>query len=329
MARLNINEIARMAGVSRATVSRYLNDGYVSEAKRKAIRKVVEETGYVPSAQAQTLRTGRTRFIGVIIPKISSESVGRMVAGISAVLNECGYNVLLAGTDNDVEQEIGFLRSLSERHVDGIILIGTIFTEGHRRAIADLKIPLVVLGQSVDGVSCVRMDDGGSMRALVDHVLESSSNPAYIGVTEDDLAAGRERTEAFCDVARAHGFGDAQQRVQVSDFTMEGGREAAQRVLDERPDVDAIICATDSIAAGAMGVLRERGLRIPEDVQVSGMGDSTLSRVLHPQLTTAHLFYRTSGSVAAELLVHLLDEGDAEVVERRMDYELVLRDSTR
>ncbi|MCH3943892.1 MAG: LacI family transcriptional regulator [Atopobiaceae bacterium] len=78
---MNINEIARMAGVSRATVSRYLNDGYVSEEKRAAIRKVVERTGYVPSSQAQTLRTGKTKLVGVILPKINSESVGRMMAG--------------------------------------------------------------------------------------------------------------------------------------------------------------------------------------------------------------------------------------------------------
>ena len=93
---MNIAEIAKMAGVSKAAVSRYLNNGYISEEKREAIRKVVEETGYRPSVQAQTLRTRKTRMIGVIVPKISSTSVARVVEGILSTLNERGYQMLLA-----------------------------------------------------------------------------------------------------------------------------------------------------------------------------------------------------------------------------------------
>ena len=92
---MTINEIARMAGVSRATVSRYLNSGYVSAEKSERIRRVIEETGYRPSAQAQILRTKKTRLIGVVIPKINSDSISRMVAGISGVLSRSGYELLL------------------------------------------------------------------------------------------------------------------------------------------------------------------------------------------------------------------------------------------
>ena len=102
---MNINEIARLAGVSRATVSRYLNDGYVSDEKKAVIRKVIEETGYQPSSQAQMLRTKKTKLVGVIIPKINSDTVGRMVAGISDVLNRSGYQLLLANTDNNIEED--------------------------------------------------------------------------------------------------------------------------------------------------------------------------------------------------------------------------------
>ena len=96
---MTINEIAQMANVSRATVSRYLNDGYVSEERRKRIARVIEQTGYVPSQQARTLRTGKTQFVGVIIPKISSESIAREVAGITSVLGASGYSTVLANTD--------------------------------------------------------------------------------------------------------------------------------------------------------------------------------------------------------------------------------------
>ena len=106
---MTIAEIASRAGVSKAAVSRYLNNGYVSSEKREAIRRVIEETGYVPSQQAQTLRTGKSRMVGVIVPRIDSESISRVVAGISRVLEEQGYRLLLANTDNRVEKELEYL----------------------------------------------------------------------------------------------------------------------------------------------------------------------------------------------------------------------------
>ena len=101
---MNINEIARLAGVSRATVSRYLNNGYVSSEKKEVIRKVIQETGYQPSSQAQTLRTKKTSLIGVILPKINSDTISREVAGISDILTRRGYQLILANTNNDVEE---------------------------------------------------------------------------------------------------------------------------------------------------------------------------------------------------------------------------------
>ena len=122
---MDINDIARRAGVSRATVSRYLNDGYVSQEKRQLISSIIEETGYVPSQNAQQLRTGKTRLVGVIIPKINSQSVSRMVAGITDTLAQSNYHVVLANTNNDERLEVDYLNLFCGRHhVDGVILIG-------------------------------------------------------------------------------------------------------------------------------------------------------------------------------------------------------------
>ena len=101
---MNINEIARLAGVSRATVSRYLNNGYVSEEKKAVIHRVIEETGYQPSSQAQMLRTKKTRLVGVILPKINSNTISREAAGISDILTKKGYQIILANTNNDIER---------------------------------------------------------------------------------------------------------------------------------------------------------------------------------------------------------------------------------
>lgn len=128
---MTIKEIAQLAGVSSAAVSRYLNGGYVSEEKKEQIRKVIEETGYQPSAQARMLRTKKASLVGVVVPKINSESISRITAGIESVLAERGYQMLLAGTDNTPAKEVEYLRLFENYPMDGIILVGTMFTAGH------------------------------------------------------------------------------------------------------------------------------------------------------------------------------------------------------
>ena len=130
---MTIKEIARLAGVSSAAVSRYLNGGYVSGEKKEQIRKVIEETGYQPSAQARILRTKKACLVGVVVPKINSESISRVTAGIEQVLSRRGYQMLLASTDNDPRKEITYLKLFESYPVDGIILIGTVITVRGRR----------------------------------------------------------------------------------------------------------------------------------------------------------------------------------------------------
>ena len=327
---MTINEIAQMANVSRATVSRYLNDGYVSEEKRRRIAKVIEKTGYVPSPQARTLRTGKTKFVGVVIPKISSESVGCEVAGISSVLGASDYRVLLANTDNDETAEVAYLRAFREEsQVDGIILIGTIITDAHRRAIQDLQVPVVVLGQQVSGVSCVYFNDYDSVYDLTLCCMQGHSHPAYIGVTKRDYAAGFLREKAFCDVLSEAGEDPSSAIVERGGFTVETGTAGAKKILDKHPETDALVCATDTIAAGALSELHARGLRVPDDVSITGLGGSTIARVVTPKLTTVHYFYRTSGVEAARMLVEAMEQGNAVSRETKMGYQVVLGDSTK
>lgn len=139
---MTIKEIAQMAGVSSAAVSRYLNGGYVSEQKKEQIRKVIEKTGYQPSTQARILRTGRAHLVGVVAPKINSESISRITAGIEQVLSARGYQMLLASTDNQPKNELIYLRIFESYPVDGIVLIGIIFisvNSADRPFLADRK----------------------------------------------------------------------------------------------------------------------------------------------------------------------------------------------
>ena len=188
---MTISEIALRAGVSKAAVSRYLNNGYVSSEKREAIRRVIEETGYVPSQQAQTLRTGKSRMVGVVVPRIDSESISRVVAGISKVLEAQGYRLLPAHTDNNIQKELEYLEVFRSGNVDGVILVATILSAAHKQALGALGVPAVLAGQRMEGMSCVYHDDKGAARAVTELLLQGGRRRiGYIGVTPRDKAAG-------------------------------------------------------------------------------------------------------------------------------------------
>lgn len=330
MAEININKIAELSGVSRATVSRYLNDGYVSQEKRARIRRAIEKTGYVPSRQARTLRTGKTQTVAAVIPKINSASVSRMVAGITDVLNEAGYQLILANANNDPEREVSFLRYFSERgKVDGIILMASVFTPGHKAVLERIPVPVVLLDQVLPGQSCVYQDDRGAAAALSEEVLKTSRRPAYIAVRDDDVAAGKNRREGFLMACAKSGVRLPDECIVVSDFTVDGGYTATERLLEREPRPDAVVCATDAIAFGALTCLREHGLRVPGDVAVAGMGDNEFSQVVTPRLTSVHYHYKTSGSEAARMLLGMMTAGDSIAREMKMGFEVVVRDSTR
>lgn len=327
---MNINEIAKLAGVSRATVSRYLNQGYVSSEKKERIRQVIEKTGYRPLSSAQTLRSKKTNFIGVIIPKINSDSIGRMVSGISSVLSRAGYQILLACTENDEGQELKFLTLFKENHVDGIILLGTIFTAEHKKALKNLAVPVVILSQYLNGYSCVYYDDYHAARNLAEYLAKTGKQFGYLGVTQRDQAVGQERLRGVKDGLL---FGNrllAQENIRECRFVMESGYEQAQELMEASPDVDTIICATDTIAAGALQYLKAAGKKVPGEVQIAGIGDSSLSRVTEPALTTVHLYFEEAGTQAAQLLVELIQKGaDAVRKEVKLDSRLIIQKSTR
>ena len=327
---MNINEIARLAGVSRATVSRYLNQGYVSEEKKARIRQVIEETGYRPLSSAQTLRSKKTNFVGVIIPKINSDSISRMVSGISSALSREGYQILLACTDNQEKEELRFLTLFRENHVDGIILLGTIFTAEHRKALKNLSVPIVILSQYLKGYSCVYHDDYQAARNLAEYLARSGRRFGYLGVTQQDEAVGRERLRGVLDAAAAAGAILPKENILECRFQMESGFLQAKELLQRDPDLDTIICATDTIAVGALQYIKSAGKRVPDDIQIAGIGDSTLTRVTEPLLTTVHLHFEEAGTQAARLLVELIQNGkDAVHKEVKLDSRLIVQDSTR
>ncbi len=325
---MTIAEIAKLAGVSKACVSRYLNHGYVSEEKKRQIQKVIDETGYVPSRQAQILRTGKSKLIGVILPKINSESIGGMTAGISSALNAKGFGILLANTENNIENELRYLELFQQGQVEGVIFLATMLTARHREMIQNYPIPIVVLSQQVDYLSCVYNNDHDAAREITRLLLDTGRRHiGYIGVTQRDRAVGAARRAGFLEALRERELTIPDEQMIVTGFSLEDGNAAAQQLFERAPQVDAVFCATDSIAVGAMQYIKGTGRRIPEDVAIVGIGHSRMTEIVSPRLTTVHLFYETGGSEAAHMLLQILESGIDMKKQLMLGYEIVQQQS--
>ena len=195
---MTISDIAKMAGVSSAAVSRYLNGGPLSEQKRAVIHEVVEKTGYRPDTAAQTLRTGKVNQVGVIAPSIGSQSVGQITAGIASELDAKSYLMLLGNTELDAQRE------LQRNHVAGIILLGSYYTPQLAQALKNCRVPVVVTGQRFQDVACVYNDDRTAARELAQRMLDHGRKRiVYIGGTERDDATGVQRREGVQDALNA------------------------------------------------------------------------------------------------------------------------------
>lgn len=325
---MTISEIAKLAEVSPAAVSRYLNGGYISEEKKERIRQVIQETGYVPLAQARTMRTGKTGMIGVVLPKIDSESISRIVAGISEVLSEAGYEILLANTFNDAEQELKYLRIFARNRVDGILFIGTMMNREHEKLLKNLQVPVVLLGQQESYISCVYHDDYHAARELGLVLAEGvHRRVGFLGVSLKDKAVGEARYRGFCDAMEEAGLKVEERRIIRGAFTMEAGYEGAKQLLEHAPDTDAIFCVTDTIAVGAMKYLQEQGRSIPEDISLIGNGHTRLSQVVRPLLTTVHYHYKTEGREGARILLEKLKNPEMPDKRLMLGYQIVRQES--
>ena len=326
---MNISEFAEYAGVSKSAVSRYFNNGYLSDDKREKIEKAIEETGYSPSISAQAIKTRVTKLVGVIIPKLSSESCARITEGISQVLYEHGYQILLVNTANDCNKEIEYLDLFRQNRVDGVIFLATVFTDVHRSLLKKMHIPVVITGQEYKGFSCVCHDDFGAAYALTEFMLHKGAvRPAYIGVTDDDKAAGEARHKGFLKALADNDISLDKHNSVTAEFNIDSGYSCAKKIFSGREHPDCIFCATDNIAAGAILYCRENGIKIPEDVMICGVGDSKIGAITAVPLTSARLHYKTAGIEAAQMLLNSIGRASNVPKIMKLDYEIVEREST-
>ncbi|WP_026583133.1 LacI family DNA-binding transcriptional regulator [Bacillus sp. J33] len=298
-----IKDIAELAGVAKSTVSRYLNGGNVSEKTKEKIRKVIEETKYEPNSFAQSLKAKRTNFIGVIAPTLDSYVTSTVLMAIDEELRKRDYTTLIISTSKYVEREIESLISLSRQKVDGIILIATGVTEKHIETINSIQIPVLIVAQEVDQCSCIINDDYHAGYKMGQYIAKNGhQSVAYIGVTESDIAVGLRRKQGILDGLREAGVTNI--KTYTSEFDLHDAARITKVMLESFTPT-AIICATDTIAFGAMKTISKLGKKVPDDFSLAGFGGYNISEVIHPALTTIRFKNETSGKMAAQTIIKM------------------------
>ncbi|WP_320067690.1 LacI family DNA-binding transcriptional regulator [Micromonospora sp. RTGN7] len=304
-----IDDVARVAGVSTATVSRALRGlPAVSAATRRRVLAAAEQLQYAVSPNASRLAGGRTATVAVVVPWITRWFFGTVVEAVEDALHQSGYDLLLynLGGRNRIRQRVLRPTSLHKR-VDAIILVATHLRPAELTTLATLDLPGVTIssGSEVPGWPCVRIDDTAAARTATRHLLDLGHRRiAHLSGDPDELAftTHRNRRRGYQEALREAAIVPDPSLDLETQFTIDGGNRATAELLSRGGDPPtAIFAACDEMAMGAMGALRDAGLRVPQDVSVIGIDDHDLSAVLG--LSTVAQPAAELGRVAARVLL--------------------------
>lgn len=322
---MTLNEIAQMAGVAKSTVSRYLNNGSVSEKTKQKLQKIIEETGYVPNQFAQSLKAQRSNMIGIVLPRFDSPSTNQVLKGIDDLAYQKGYQLVLTNSNLDIQREKENLSLLERQKVSGIILIASLLDDDIKQQIKTLDIPILVIGQRVKKIPCLIHQDYEAGQKIAAHALELGHQKLlYVGVTEDDNAVGVLRRDGFM-----HTINKAGVEVEFIETSF-SRKEAYKQALNYLPTTQAtyIAAATDQIAIGIANAAHDLNLTIPEDISLSGFGGYSESEYAYPRITTVDYPFYELGRQALEL-IEKLTQGEVVELVNQMPNELHIKRSTR
>jgi LacI family transcriptional regulator len=326
---ITIEDVAALAGVSRQTVSRVLNNkDIVAEATRQRVLSAVEELGYRPSKVARAMVTHRTETVGLVVGDIANPFFPEVARGVVDMAQTRGYNVFLCNSDGNVEQEARILHSMAEHAVDGIIIYPGFGGGDNLRAFAEF-VPLVAVNCFFDypGASRVMVDTRRGAKLAVNYLIDK-------GHTAIGMLAGQapslnlmRRVRGYRDALMAHGLPVVTEWILPGSPVVARGVESAQQLLTQYPQITAIFAYNDLLAVGAMRACQELGRRVPDDCAIVGFDDIPLAAMLAPPLTTVGVDKYELGQRAMNRLLDMLDSPGATFPPVYLDVELVIRES--
>lgn len=329
--RARLIDVARAAGVSTATVSRALSGRQgVSRAQAERIQRLAAELGYIVNEHARTLASGASRTVGLIVHEINDPYFSEIAGGVLAEAEEHGLTVHIAHTRRDPEDEVHEARVLIANGVRAIIVAGSGLTgRDHRGELTQVLHRFTQLGGNVsligrhefDGAS-VEADNYAAGQLIGSHVLDLGHRRIGIIRGDRELTTICDRMTGIFDIFDQRGLAPDRIPVAFGAFHRSGGIEATVGLLDAHPDLTAIIALNDAMAIGALSTLKSRGLRVPQDISVTGFNDIAVARDLSPGLTTVRLPLEEMGRIA---LRNAVSSTHTRVL---IDHRLVVRDST-
>jgi LacI family transcriptional regulator len=332
MHRVTIKDVAREAAVSISTVSHVINETrYVHPDTKKRVLDALDNLGYRPNNVARSLRSGRTRTIGLILPDASNQFFAEVARRIENYGFQHGYNVFLGNSDNDSGKELQYINTLLAKSVDGIIFISAGSELTSYRPFIDSKIPVVVADRVVPvelaDVVLVDNENGGYIATC--HLIELGHANIGCITGPHDLSPSMQRFDGYKRALKDAGIPYRPELVVSGDFRIQGGSQAMERLLCSPLNPSAVFICNDMMALGAMNCARRHGLSIPADVSIVGFDDIELAATIYPPLTTVAQPIDELAACATSLLIERL-QGTRTDSNRviTLPVKLIVREST-
>ena len=333
---MKLEDVARIAGVSRSTVSRVINDNpRVSDVVRARVRDVIATTHYHPNAAARSLVTRRTDNIGLIFPRefasmFSDPWSSQLIKGCLAGSEDANLSLMLMleSTEDAVLMADFFERLVRERHLDGIVLASHHIEDALIGQLRDGQFPYVLVGRdAATKAHFVDIDNRLAARTATEHLIEHGYRSLALITGPEHLLTARDRSDGFMDALSAAGMEPHSQDPPSGHFSQRDGYYAAQSLLGGPGRPDAIFAANDAMAIGAIQAARESGLAIPDDLAIVGFDDLDANTVFRTELTTIRQPTEEMGRHAIAMLAAMIADAPSEPNQNWIDAELIRRGS--
>ena len=332
---ITIKDLAEILNISVSTVSRALKDNpEISLQTRKAVQALAKELGYRPNPIAVALKTQKSKTIGVIVPQIVSTYFATVVRNIEKVADKYGYNVLVSSSNEMYEKEKKNIDISLSNRCDGIILSisNSTTTYEHIQNIINTGVPLVLFDRTTKEVevSKVVADDTEGAYKAVQHLIHGGAKKIALLTGAEQLSIGKNRMKGYLKAMTQNKLSiDTDLLLRCKEFSVESAKKAVIQLLDSGKTPDAFFGINDDMAIGALEAIKEKGLRVPQDITIFGFSNSKRSRYMTPSISTVNQFPEKIGETAAEILFEqILNSKHAKIREEVINCELIIRESS-
>ncbi|WP_202081639.1 LacI family DNA-binding transcriptional regulator [Caldalkalibacillus salinus] len=328
-----IKDVARVASVSIATVSRILNNqpGYSEETKRK-VMKAIKELGYQPNAVARGLINKKTQTIGVLFPDISSMLSSAILGGIEEVTHEHGNSVIVCHTAAQGNKTMKYIQLLREKRVDAILWVSEAMREEYYEVLLDMNIPVVLISTESNRFQFpyVKVSDKSASFSATEYMIKNGHQKiGMISGPKEDLISGFPRYEGYKLALHEYGIEMKEERVVFSNgFDYDAGKESFKKLINHSPEITGVVVASDEMAMGAIVAAYRLGIDVPDDLSIIGYDNLKLAEMAVPPLTTVAQPLHELGQTGAEMLFKMIETGE-KARNIILPHSIIERDSVR